>query len=42
MSGALEEATVQQQCKQLRLPAVAAQCVRLAEEAVRERHTPLG
>ena len=42
MSGALEEATVQQQCKQLRLPAVAAPCVRLAEEAVRERHTPLG
>jgi DNA replication protein DnaC len=42
MSGALQEATVQQQCKQLRLPAVAAQCVRLAEEAVRERHTHLG
>lgn len=42
MSVALEEATLQQHCKQLRLPAVAAQCVRLAEEAVRERQTHLG
>ena len=42
MSAALQEATVQQQCKQLRLPAVAAQCVRLAEQAVRERQTHLG
>jgi len=41
MSAALQEATVQQQCKQLRLPAVAAQCVRLAEQAVRERQTHL-
>jgi DNA replication protein DnaC len=42
MSVALEEATLQQHCKQLRLPAVSAQCVRLAEEAVRERQTHLG
>jgi hypothetical protein len=42
VSAALQEATVQQQCKQLHLPAVAAQCVRLAEQAVRERQTHLG
>ena len=42
MSVALQEATVQQQCKQLRLPAIGAQCVRLAEQAVRERQTHLG
>jgi hypothetical protein len=34
MSAALQEATIQQQCKQLHLPAVAGQCVRLAEQAV--------
>src|SRR5690348_16050123 len=42
MSAALQEATIQQQCKQLHLPAVAGQCVRLAEQAVRERQTHLG
>jgi DNA replication protein DnaC len=42
MSAALQEATIQQQCKQLHLPAVAAQCARLAEQAVRERQTHLG
>ena len=39
---ALQEATLQQQCKLLRMPAVAAQCVRLAEQAVRERQNHLG
>ena len=42
MSAALQEATIQQQCKQLHLPAVGAQCLRLAEQAVRERQTHLG
>jgi DNA replication protein DnaC len=45
MSGAaaaLEQATIQQHCKLLRMPTVAAQCVRLAEQAVRERRTHLG
>ena len=45
MSGAaaaLEEATIKQQCKLLRMPAVAAQCARLAEQAVKERRTHLG
>ena len=42
MSAALQEATIQQQCKQLHLPAVAAQCARLAEQAVRERQTHHG
>jgi DNA replication protein DnaC len=38
----LQEASIQQQCKLLRMPAVAAQCVRLAEQAVRERQNHLG
>jgi DNA replication protein DnaC len=38
----LQEAAIQQQCKLLRMPAVAAQCVRLAEQAVRERQNHLG
>jgi DNA replication protein DnaC len=45
MSGAaagLEHATIKQQCKLLRMPAMAAQCVRLAEQAVKERRTHLG
>jgi DNA replication protein DnaC len=45
MSGAaagLEQATIKQQCKLLRMPAMAAQCVRLAEQAVKERRTHLG
>src|SRR5437773_2986692 len=37
-----EPAHIQQQCKLLRMPAVAAQCVRLAEQAVRERQNHLG
>jgi DNA replication protein DnaC len=39
---ALQAAALQEQCKLLRLPAVAAQCGRLAEQAVRERQTHLG
>ena len=38
----LETASVQQQCKVLRLPAIAAQCGQLAEQAVRERRSHLG
>ena len=38
----LQEAAVRQQCKLLRMPAVAAQCVRLAEEAVRAKQNHLG
>lgn len=41
-AAALQEAAIQQQCKLLRMPAVAAQCVRLAEQAVRERQNHLG
>jgi DNA replication protein DnaC len=37
----LEEATIKQQCKVLRMPAVAAQCAQLAAEAVRDRRTHL-
>ena len=41
-SVALEEATIKQQCKLLRMPAVAAQLTSLAEQAVRERKTHAG
>jgi DNA replication protein DnaC len=41
-AAALEAATIRQQCKVLRMPAIAAQCAQLAEPAVRERHTHLG
>jgi DNA replication protein DnaC len=41
-SAALETATIRQQCRVLHLPAIAAQCTQLAEEAVRERRTHLG
>lgn len=41
-SGALEAATIRQQCKLLRMPTIAAQCTQLAEQAVRERRTHLG
>ncbi len=34
-TSALEVATIEQQCKVLHLPAVAAQCGQLAEQAVR-------
>ncbi len=37
----LEEATIKQQCKLLRMPTVASQCAHLAEEAVREPRTHL-
>lgn len=39
---ALQEAALRQQCKVLRLPTVASQCVRLAEQAVRHKQTHLG
>jgi len=39
---ALEAATIRQQCKVLHLPAVAAQCAQLADQATRERRTHLG
>jgi hypothetical protein len=39
---ALETATIRQQRKALHLPAVAAQCAQVAEQAVRERRTHLG
>jgi DNA replication protein DnaC len=38
----LQEAAVRQQCKLLRMPAVAGQCVQLAEEAVRAKQNHLG
>jgi len=41
-SVALEMATIRQQCRVLHLPAVAAQCAQLSEQAVRERQTHLG
>jgi hypothetical protein len=41
-TGALEAATIRQQCEVLHLPSVAAQCTQLAEQAVRERRTHLG
>ena len=37
----LERAAVEQQCRVLRLPAVADQCAPLAEEAVKQRQTYL-
>jgi DNA replication protein DnaC len=37
----LEEATIRQQCKLLRMPTVASQCAQVAEQAVRERRTHL-
>jgi DNA replication protein DnaC len=37
----LEIATVREACRQLRLPTVAGQCERLAEEAVRHKHSHL-
>jgi DNA replication protein DnaC len=42
MTAGLQEAAVKQQCKLLRMPAVSAQCVRLAEEAVRAKQNHLG
>jgi hypothetical protein len=37
----LEKAAVEQQCRALRLPAVAEQCVSMAEVAVKQRQTYL-
>ena len=37
----LEVATIRQHCKALRLPSIAEGCERLAEEAIRHRHTHL-
>ena len=37
----IEEATIKQQCKILRMPVVASQCVPVAEQAVREKRTYL-
>src|ERR1044071_5869706 len=42
LAAGIQEAAIQQQCKLLRMPAVAAQCVRLAEQALRERQNHLG
>jgi len=41
-TGALQEASVRQYCKLLRLPGIAGQCAGLAEQARRERQTYLG
>jgi len=41
-SGALQASVIAQHCKILALPTVASQCVRVAEEAERERQTYLG
>ena len=41
-AGLLQEATIRQQCKMLRMPAVSSQFARLAEQAVRERQTHAG
>ena len=37
----LEVATIREHCKPLRLPTVAEGCERLAQEAIRQRHTHL-
>ena len=37
----LEVAAIQEHCKPLRLPTIAESCERLADEAIRERHTHL-
>ena len=41
-SAVLQETVVTQQCNALRMPALAAQFSRLAEQAVRERQTHVG
>ena len=38
----LQEATIEQHCKALRMPTIASQCASLAEQATRERQTHLG
>jgi hypothetical protein len=37
----IEETTIKQQCKILRMPVIASQCVPVAEQAVREKRTYL-
>ena len=37
----LEAAVIREHCKPLRLPTIASSCERLAQEAIRERHTHL-
>jgi DNA replication protein DnaC len=39
---ALAETVIQEHCKQLHLPTISGQCVRLAEQAEREHHGYLG
>jgi len=39
--GEVEQAAVRQHCKALRLPAIGAQFVTLADEAVRDKHGPV-
>lgn len=41
-SAALQHATVAQQCKALHLPAIGSQFASVAEQAIRERQTPVG
>jgi DNA replication protein DnaC len=41
-SWGIQEAAIQQHCKWLRMPTVAAHCARMAEEAVRAKQTHLG
>lgn len=41
-TAALEEAAIRQQCKALHMPTIAAQCSRLAEQAVKQRQSYLG
>ncbi len=40
-AAALELATIQEYCRVLRLATVAAQCERLAQEALRQQQSPL-
>jgi len=35
----LEEVSIQESCKRLHLPTIASQCVRLAEQAVKEKQS---
>ena len=40
-TSAMQAAAIRELCKPLRLPTVAAQAMRLAEQAAKERQTPL-
>lgn len=37
----IEETTIEQQCRSLRMPVIAAQCVQVAEQAIREKRSDL-